>query len=269
MVPFLFVCAIARGGAQDASTNSPSALRPPEIIASLVQSSAGFSKQTENKMVQYSIVQRHLDQYVAAVGSNLTVQGVAFILDQTKQNEILQANVFFWLHQSAVLKGLDAHARLAVYRDIEEAVKHSEGEAFQVGIGLLRRLLEPEGVNAVGNSEAAKVAATAIVQMTRERLSRDVRSDNDEAVARSVLEDVRRLRKRDMLGGKAYADLLQSCVTNPSLRGGIRVRAADLLLQDSTNNTAAIHLLQTEVENARNDETLRKDFGALLNKGKP
>jgi len=269
MVPFLFVCAVARGSAQDASTNSPGALKPPEIIVSLVQSAAGFSNQAENKMVQYSIVQRHLDQYAVAMGSNLTVHGVAFILDQTKQNEILQANVFFWLHQSAVLKVLDAHDRLAVYRDIEKAVKQSEGEAFQVGIGLLRRLLEPEGVNAVGNSEAAKVAATAIVQMTRERLSRDVRSDKDEAVARSVMEDVRRLRKRDMLDGKAYADLLQSCVTNPSLRGGIRVRAADLLLQDSTNNTEAIRLLQTEVENARNDETLRKDFRALLNKGKP
>lgn len=269
MVPFLFVCAATRGEAQDASADLLGAMKPPEIIASLVQAASGFTNQADNKMAQYSIVQRHLDQYVVVMGSNLTVQSIAFILDQTKQNAILQANVFFWFHQSGALKGLDAQGRLAAYRAIEKSVKQSEGEAFQVGIGLLRRLLEPEGVNAAGSADEARSAAAAIVRMTGERLSQGVQSDKDEAVVRSVLEDVRRLRKRNTLEEKAYTDLLQSCVTNPLLRGGIRVRTAALLFQDSTNSIEVIRVLRAEAENPRNDETLRKDFGALLNKGKP
>lgn len=269
IVPCLSVCAAARGEAQDASVSSLGAVKPPEIMASMVQGASSFTNQADNKTAQYSSVQRHLDQYVAALGSNLTVQSIAFILDQTEQNDILQANVFFWFHQSGALKGLDAQGRLAAYHDIEKAVKQSEGEAFQVGIGLLRRLLEPEGVNAAGSADEARRSAVAIVRMTRERLSQGVQSDKDEAIARSVLEDVRRLRKRNTLEEKPYAELLQFCITNPLLRGSIRVRTAALLLQDSTNRTEVIRVLRTEAENPLNDETLRKDFVSLLNKGKP
>lgn len=244
------------------------ALKPPDILAQLVQAFSGSGSQL-NEGAQYLVVQRYLDQYVVAIGSKLSVKSIEDILDHTKRDEDLQANVFFWFYQSGNLNALDPQDRVAAYLHIENAVRQSKGQAFRIGVGLLRRRLSPEHLNAMGNSDAAKGAAVAILKMTREHMSQGVHSDKDEAVTRSVLEDVRKLRSLEMLDEKSYSELLRSCVTNVSLRGGIRARSAALLLQENTNSTEVIRLLQDEAENARNDEALRKDFGALLDKGKP
>jgi len=269
IVQTLFVCATTFGGTETTDADALGALKPPESLAQLVKTFPGSTGESADKSSQYFIVQRHLDQYAVAVGSNLTVQAITTILDQTKQNEVLQANVFFWLHQSGVVNKLNAQDRLSAYRHIEKVVSQSQGESFQVGVGLLRRLLEPEGVNAMGSAEEAKVAGTAIAEMTREHLIQGIHSDKDEAITRSVLEDVRKLRKRDMLDAKSYSELLRSCTTNVSMRSSIRVRTATLLIQESTNSAEIARLLQAEAENPRNDEAVRKEFGGLINKGKP
>lgn len=268
MVQALTACTVAVGGTGDTDPDGLGALKPPDIIAQLVQNFPGSTNQSADKSAQsqYFIVQRNLDSYVVAIGSNLTVQSIATILDKTKQSEVLQANVFFWFHQSGVLNKLDAQSRLAVYRHIEKTVRQSQGEAFRVGVGLLRRLLKPEGANAAGNEKEARLAAAAILEMTRERLMQGVRSDKEEEVAKSVLGDVQSLRRRGMVGSESYAKLLQSCITNLSLRGSIRVRSANLLVQESSNSVDIVRLLQTEADDPRNDEAVRKDFHNLLDK---